>query len=178
MSDLLPIVIPHQRQAEIESRFLDGLARSSKGCWEWQRRKHSNGYGKFSIDRRKLRAHRVAYVLFCGPIPGTLRVLHDCDNPACCNPTHLFLGTQADNLADMRRKGRHRLPPTGSRGPRGPRPLLRGEKHPLAKLREEQVRLIRSLHGMMGYKAIAKRFGVSQVTVLKIVKRQLWGWLD
>lgn len=78
-------------------------------CWEWLAAKKQGGYGKIGIGGKYggwVLAHRVAWELENGQIPSGLVVCHKCDNPGCCNPSHLFLGTQPDNLADMRRKGR------------------------------------------------------------------------
>jgi hypothetical protein len=80
-------------------------------CWMWTRsrddRGYGDGYGYFGVKRKVRKAHRVAWVLTCGPIPDdTPHVLHHCDHPSCCNPSHLFLGTHAQNMADMAAKGR------------------------------------------------------------------------
>lgn len=78
-------------------------------CWNWTASKKSGGYGKFSKggDNGWMLAHRAAWEMTNGPIAVGAVVCHSCDNPSCCNPAHLFLGTQAENLSDMRRKGRH-----------------------------------------------------------------------
>src|SRR3954470_14285142 len=81
------------------------------GCWPWTGPVNEHGYGSTSVgsrtdgSRRMAKAHRIAWALTYGD-PGDLDVLHTCDNPPCCNPACLFLGTQADNLKDMRQKGR------------------------------------------------------------------------
>lgn len=74
-------------------------------CWTFSPR-FASGYGKLSNGDRKLRAHRVAYELFVGPIPPGMHVLHVCDNPPCVRPEHLFLGNHRDNMRDMEAKGR------------------------------------------------------------------------
>ena len=79
------------------------------GCWEWVGSKKHNGYGQINLGGRgkgMARAHRVSYELLVGPIHNGLHVLHECDNPKCVNPKHLFLGTNADNMKDKIAKGR------------------------------------------------------------------------
>jgi hypothetical protein len=85
--------------------------RRSDGCWEWTGARHKHGYGKLSRSGRCYVAHRFAWEMTVGPIPGALQVCHRCDNRLCVRPDHLFLGTQKDNIADMLGKGRGSLPP-------------------------------------------------------------------
>src|SRR4029450_10668027 len=77
-------------------------------CWLWQGAPSKMGYGRIAIDKTGATAyaHRVSWEFHFGPIPAGMMVCHRCDTPMCVNPYHLFLGTQADNLIDMRRKGR------------------------------------------------------------------------
>jgi DNA-directed RNA polymerase subunit RPC12/RpoP len=78
-------------------------------CWEWAGGRDHHGYGRLHGEEGRssvAKAHRVSYEIHIGPIPLGGNVLHTCDNPPCCNPTHLFLGTKADNTADMIAKGR------------------------------------------------------------------------
>lgn len=102
-----------------------------------------------------------------GDIPDGMCCLHKCDNRLCVSPDHLFLGTKADNTHDMIRKGRWRSPP-----------LRTGETATGAKLTESDVREIRKLGSEMTQKNIGLRYGVSQVLVGKILRREVWKHLD
>lgn len=137
----------------LRSRFEPKVLRSTDGgCWTWiGAGATGKEYGIISFNRGTIKAHRASYMLNVGPIPPGMRVLHKCDNPACVNPDHLFLGTQADNMSDMWAKNRH--PPTG----------LRGERNPSAKLTVSSVRFIRSSN--MSCDQLAMTLGVSVSTV-------------
>lgn len=89
----------------IRARLMARISVSASGCWEWTGPRLPSGYGHMS---NMLYTHRAAYQLFVGPIPDGMHVCHRCDNPPCCNPEHLFLGTAADNMHDRDAKGRHR----------------------------------------------------------------------
>jgi hypothetical protein len=96
-------------QKSLKQRFWDkvGVA-NAQGCWPWIGAKMYYGYGKIRNHYKTVGAHRVSYELNVGKIPDGYCVLHKCDNPECVNPDHLFLGTQADNLKDMFKKGRNK----------------------------------------------------------------------
>lgn len=130
------------------------------GCWIWTAARTEHEYGVFAPDwRRTKKAHRVSWERFIGPIPNGLWVLHRCDNPPCVNPSHLFLGTRADNIQDMMQKGRAPY----------------GEKAFGAKLDESDVYRIRSLAAFGETQlAISRRFGISRPQVAKIVQRRRW----
>lgn len=95
------------KQRPIAERFWEKVRKGDAGdCWEWTANRHQFGYGMFAVRNVPTTAMRVAWELTYGPIPSGLHVCHHCDNPPCCNPAHLFLGTAKDNLGDAARKGR------------------------------------------------------------------------
>lgn len=131
----------------IKKRFLKRVdVLSSDECWIWRGPVGAGGYGKFSIHGRLDYAHRASFEIFNGIRPLFLFVLHSCDNPSCVNPAHLFVGTPADNSADMVRKGRS----------------CRGEAHWRARLTDQQVaEIVSRVAGGETQRAIAAEFGVS-----------------
>lgn len=148
-------------------RFASSYDVRDSGCWE-SRAVGLNGYGRVAVDGKRVAAHRLAYAIGVGAIPDGMYVCHKCDNKACCNPSHLFLGTHADNMADMARKGRHWLKQRPGTG-------VRGEAHRLAKLSEGDVRGIReALSAGYSQREVAKDFGVSQRLVWNIANRRAW----
>lgn len=98
---------PHLTDADYLARLKSKLKETPRGCWEIQGFRHKEGYGAMSYRNRQIRAHKLMWMLAVGPIPDGICVLHRCDNPPCCNPAHLWLGTRGDNLRDMAKKGRH-----------------------------------------------------------------------
>lgn len=130
-------------------------------CWGWSASK-SHGYGIFGIIGKKqnILAHRFSYSLFKGEIPKGYFVLHKCDNPECSRPSHLFLGTQEDNMKDMKRKNRSR-----SHG-------LRHEDHPRAKLDWDKVEKIR--RSKKERSVLAKEYGVDYTVIYNIQKNKTW----
>lgn len=152
-----------------EARFLASFdRRSDDECWPWTAKTQPNGYGTFFYRGSGRGAHRFAYERHYSPIPTGMLVCHHCDNPPCVNPEHLFLGTPADNTADMIRKGRYRQ---GSR-----ENVVRGEDHPTSVLTESDVRAMRDIRAKEGipYYVIAGRFGVAQRTAYLAITRRTW----
>lgn len=163
-----------------EARFWSKVDKSAgpDACWLWTAYKCSRGYGQFKLGRRMIKAHRAAWVITNGTIPlCRISACHKCDNPPCCNPAHLFLGTQKDNADDMEKKGRGKHIKGDSHYSRiQPERLARGESNGWAKLVASQVLEIRSLYatGTTTQTAIAERFGVSQGTIGQIINRKNW----
>ncbi len=128
--------IPELTEAD-KARFWSkiDLSVGPTACHPWTAGKSQRGYGKFVVQRFTLVAHRVAYYLSRGVDPGDLEVCHNCpagDNPACCNDNHLWLGTQADNNADCKQKGRNATgDKNGAR--KHPEKWKRGEDHHVRK---------------------------------------------
>lgn len=153
----------------------------SDGCWEWTGYidKGGNRYGSIKINRFPIKAHRFSWFIHFGQIPEGVLVCHDCDNPRCVRPDHLFLGTSADNSADMKAKARTL---TGDRHPTRTHPgLARGEKNSNAKLTDDDIRAIRReyVHVGMGQnnpiaRALAARFGVDRQTIYGIGTGKTW----
>lgn len=131
----------------------------NSGCWIFLGAKASFGHTRIRAGKKNWFAHRFSYVLHYGPIPKRMSILHKCDNPACVNPDHLFIGTRADNIHDMDRKGRRRQ--------------VRGEKCSFAKLSADQVRHIRRKE--MRQMAYAAHYGISQSVISDIQRGKIWG---
>ena len=157
-------------------------------CWIWIAGKYSTGYGQHG----NYRAHRYSWNLYYGEIPVGVFVLHRCDNPACVNPKHLFLGTHQDNMDDMIEKGRDNKaagnlhwtrvkPESVARGSGHysnvtPEKVLRGESQGMAKLTEIEVESIRSLYKTkkISVRDLSVMFNVSYMTIYRVIKRISW----
>jgi hypothetical protein len=131
-------------------------------CWEWQSAKLLRGYGKLRIGKTKKSAHRFSYELHKGEIPKGMCVCHSCDNPPCCNPKHLWLGTTRENTQDMIKKGRG--------------VYASGEKSGVSKLTQKQVNEIRELYkiGKYTHRKLAEKFNVVKGTITFILQNKTW----
>lgn len=130
-------------------------------CWIWHGQLSWTGYGKTRVNLKHKIAHRAIYELVVGDIPPGLCLLHRCDNRVCVNPSHMFLGTRADNMRDCIRKGRHWV--------------LSGDKHPLSKIRSSDVRTIElKIASGMSSTDVAQEYGVSQMAILNLFYSKTW----
>lgn len=154
----------NKRLGTIEERLLEYVNKTDT-CWLWVGYKGHYGYGKITNEQGKqVRAHRYMYEKYKGKIPEGMKILHKCDVTACVNPDHLFLGTQKDNVKDMMDKNR------------GGYKSFHGEKHWASKLTMEQVERIREMYALGDYyqSQLAKKFGVSQQVISKVVNYKAW----
>lgn len=161
---------PRKSRRTLEEIKLDFWARVKMGkpdeCWEWSKARNSlkSRYGIVWWNGRKWKAHRLAFYLTHGEIDDSLLVCHKCDNPPCCNPNHLFQGTNVDNSNDKFAKGRQRFE--------------HGEDRYNSKLTADHVREIRRrfVKGSKenGLAALGREFGVYDTMIHHIVTRRRW----
>ena len=165
MSFLQQIGCEKRRYSDPWEKFFSSVVRSVDGplvngirCLEWTAANDSYGYGCLRINNKTERATRWAYRAFKGEFDPVLDVCHACDNPPCVEPAHLFLGTAAQNLGDMKRKGRE----------------AHGSRLPQSKLTEKTVRELISLRGIHSQRDLARRFNVSPATVDRLFSGVSW----
>jgi len=150
------------RYLPLETRLWGRVEKRDGGCWPFIGKRTRAGYGQIKAFGKATFAHRVAYVLVKGPIPDGLVVMHACDNPPCCNPDHLSVGTYSDNAVDARNKGRLR-------------PVC-GEDAYQAKLTAEQVAAIRN--DSRPSRHVAADYGIAKSTVRSIRQKRAWKHVD
>ena len=147
--------------AKYHERLTAKIRTTDNGCWQWTGSTSRLGYGNFWVEGKCEKAHRAAYMHWVGPIPDGMIVRHKCDNRGCVNPEHLLIGTQQDNMNDMKARGRSRK--------------NRGEDSPNVKLNASDVYAIRSHGGML--KDISKQYGISIAQAHRIRTRTSWSHL-
>lgn len=147
---------------ELKERFFL-YVEQGEACWTWIGATDRYGRGRFRNPGGTCVAPRLAWEFENGPVPEGLRVLHSCDNPNCVNPDHLWIGTQRDNLDDMRKKNRHHHPP-----------VMFGESNPFSKLTKDNVIEIRASTNKTNVE-LGARFNVHPNTISYVRSGKTWG---
>lgn len=153
--------VPFERVTDNDlqrARIFNRCRMSETGCWIWTGPKGSGGYGAFSVRGVDQRAHRASYVIFKGPIPKGLHVLHRCHNPTCVNPAHLRAGTHKENMAERDSLGRRDV---------------KGEQIGTSKLTSDQVLEIKT--SSLSNKDLAEKYGVKPTHIWRIRSGLSWG---
>jgi HNH endonuclease len=149
------------RFSNTEEKFWNSLDKeASNGCWKWTKVMMKSGYGTTHYQGRRVYTHRLAWELINGAIPIGMCVCHKCDNPPCCNPDHLFLGTHEENQKDKIDKGRQ----------------PKGEDTAQAILTEKDIIAIRDEYRTKGtlQRELARKYGVHIMTISDIIRRRSW----
>ena len=134
--------------------------RKTDSCWVWTGFLTKNGYGRLKIDGYMVFAHRAAFAHFVGPIPNALYACHTCDNRACVNPEHIFIGTHGENMNDRNSKGRQAR--------------VRGEANGNSVVTKSEASQIMAMKGVFKQREIAATFGVSRSLVAHIHSGRTW----
>lgn len=164
MSDTHKNVNPRGGQAAMRRRFEDKyMTEPMSGCWIWVGTINNKGYGLFRFRGKTTSAHRVSFLLHVGNIPSDIFVCHKCDVPSCVNPEHLFLGTHADNMLDMVRKGRVDRTKKAS-----------GERCGQARLTSKQAQEIFSTDLRTTDTKLSVKYGVSRAAIWQIRSGKSW----
>lgn len=146
------------------ARFMSKIEKQDNDCWEWLGSTDRHGYGQVKVGQKMCRAHRVSFELMVSEIPTGMYILHHCDNRRCVNPDHLFLGTQLDNIRDMRSKGREKD--------------VRGETNGQSRLTQEQVvKILELVRQGKKQTEVAKMYLVATSTINAIVTATNWKWI-
>lgn len=152
----------------VEKRFWSKVnILEENDCWNWLAGGRGVGYGCFKYNGKAIDSHRMAWFLTYGEFPNLL-VCHSCDNRACCNPNHLFLGTYSDNAKDAFKKGRRKAPENKTRG----------ENRYNSKLKDRDVIEIKNLlNNGIGGSELARKFNVTRGLISNIKTKKAWDWI-
>lgn len=143
---------------DLKKRILNSIKINDNNCWIWQKSKNKNGYGIIGCRYKIFLVHRLSWTLFKGQFDNEILVCHKCDNPSCCNPEHLFLGSDRDNVLDSINKGR-----------------FTRKYHNSFKITPEHVKEIRKLSEKgMNNVEISKKFNVSREHIGSIIRKKCW----
>jgi hypothetical protein len=163
-----------------KKRFWDGVdfKMSDKSvCWNWKRSTCTSRYGSFSLKGKNYRSHRYAYFISNGYCPPEMHVMHSCDNRLCCNPLHLKLGTNYDNILDKMAKGRQgRVKKENHWSISKPESIIKGEQQSLSKLTDNKVLEIREFYksGTLNTYQLAQVYNVTQACIFYVINRKTW----
>ncbi len=168
----------HEFSLKDKMRFHSKVAKTDdpKQCWEWTGYKCKEGYGRIGWkSKASTLAHRAAYVIATGDNTSLL-VCHRCDNPSCCNPRHLFTGTDKDNSNDRDAKGRLKIRfGSNNHAHSNPELMARGEANGNTRFTADEIRHIRKLHsGGMSFRGVGRAMQTSGTYVAQIVRREFW----
>ncbi len=154
--------IPLCDREKVKSIIRNTSKETASGCWEWTRGRNAYGYGVRFFRGKVHGAHRLSFAATHGSIPDQVSVCHRCDNPACVNPDHLWLGSQRENIQDAAKKNRMRR--------------YFGDTSPTAKLTEDLVREIRATYARGGSTkaALGRQYGCTAMNILAIVRNKTW----
>ena len=148
----------------IKDRLLEKLVPGPNGCWVYIGSKNSSGYGQINEGYTNMSAHRASWEVHVGPIPAEMLVLHKCDYRTCCNPAHLFLGSQLDNMRNRGVKG-HKASTRGRNN--GNTKLVKADVHDIRRrVKADEPRI-----------SIAKAHNISRQGIYNIKIGANWGWL-
>lgn len=143
---------------------------TENSCWYWDNPTHKFGYGWFRVGGKNRLAHRVAKIIWDGRDKG-LQVLHNCDNPACCNPKHLRWGTPKDNVDDCIKRNRFVYPPPSTHNP----PIQYGKDNFNSKMTEETVIELRKERAQGATTIyLSEKYGIRKSTVWQIINYHTW----
>ena len=165
MGRTIPVRVPRTFD-DLKASFSQSYTIVERGyktqCWEWNGTIEHNGYGRTTYSGGIIKAHRLSWMIHFGDIPNGICVCHHCDNPKCCNPEHLFIGSHRDNLIDRNSKGRYAYP--------------KGENHSGSKLTNAAVKTIRKDYVLrkVGLDFFAKLFSVDRTLIHLVLKRKIW----